>query len=45
MIKLLLEAVVQALVIFSPALVYIAWRFGIAAVEDIIKLMQGRGKL
>lgn len=37
MIKLLLESAVQAVVIFSPALVYIAWRFGIAAAEDLSK--------
>lgn len=35
--RLLLQSVVQALVIFSPALVYIAWRFGIAAAEDLSK--------
>lgn len=42
MIKLFLESVAQALALFSPILVYIAWRLGVAAAEDVIKFIQRR---
>lgn len=42
MIKLFLESVAQALALFSPILVYIAWRLGVAAAEDVIKFVQRR---
>ena len=41
MIKLFLESVAQALALFSPILVYIAWRLGVAAAEDVIQFIQG----
>ena len=42
MIKLFLESIAQALALLSPVLVYIAWRLGVAAAEDVIKFVQRR---
>lgn len=44
MIKLFLESIAQALALFSPILVYIAWRLGVAAAEDVIKFIQRRNQ-
>lgn len=44
MIKLFLESLAQALALLSPVLVYIAWRLGVAAAEDVIKFIQRRNQ-
>lgn len=36
------EALANALLLVAPILVYIAWRLGVAAAEDVIQFIQRR---